>query len=89
MAVYGYVCSGSFKIDDLDRALFTSGCSEVFDDFAISTITPGPGWRKLLSTVRAGDTVRIADWANLSRDAKTAEFITSTLVDLGVRVEKF
>ncbi|MFK0296459.1 hypothetical protein ACIQU6_39140 [Streptomyces sp. NPDC090442] len=89
MAVYGYVCSGSFKIDDLDRDLFTSGCSEVFDDFVISTATPGPGWRKLLSAVRAGDTVRIADWDNLSRCATTAEFITGTLTDLGVRVETF
>ncbi|WP_044376348.1 hypothetical protein [Streptomyces noursei] len=89
MAVYGYVCSDSFKIDDLDRALFTSGCREVFDDFVINTVAPGPGWRKLLCTVRSGDTVRIADWDNLSRDRKTAEFITTALTDLDVKVEMF
>ncbi|GAA2680321.1 recombinase family protein [Streptomyces lunalinharesii] len=87
MTVYGYVCSGSLHVDDLDRALFTSGCSQVFDDLVVSTLARAPGWRKLVGTVRAGDTVRVADWNNLSRDVETAEFITSTLTHLGVHVE--
>lgn len=87
MAVYGYALTDSLKTDEQERALFTSGCTQVFDDFAISADAPGFGWRRLVSTVKAGDIVRIADWDRLSGDPRTVEFITSTLTDLGVQME--
>jgi DNA invertase Pin-like site-specific DNA recombinase len=87
MTTYGYARTDSVQIDDQATELYASGCETVFSDFKISSDAPGNGWRELVDTVRAGDTVRIVDWSRLSRSAATVAFIETSLADLGVGVE--
>ncbi|MFG2141500.1 recombinase family protein [Streptomyces sp. NPDC048650] len=87
MTVYGYARTDSTQMDEQADELLASGCTHVFSDLRTCGDAPGSGWRELVDTAQAGDTVRVVSWTRLAHSAETALLIQASLTSLGVHVE--
>lgn len=89
MAVYGYArASVPQGIAGQVERLRESGCPVVFNEVRASPGPPGEAWQDLISTVQAGDTVRVVEWSRLTRSLETARFMQDALRELEVTIEE-